>query len=332
MKLAFCKVLFFVAASLFCSCATMFNSNHTSITLIGNTSTKFIVNNDSSTNNIGKFNVERSRKPLTISVLKNDSLINTLSIKSRISKTVYLNLLFMYGIVGGIIDNNRPKSYSYPHYLFFDSEKSKFVKARPDNLELPEKNKILFKIAPLNMITNFSNPSVMVGAEIKNNSSFSTNFYLGYGFPILYQYGEGYQNFRFSIEQRKYLRNIVFNGTYIGFEFDYFNTKYTNKLEYALDDQTSKDYYEREYKEGTFDFNKKVTNYSVKLGYQFKKGKIYLDLISGIGVRYKKTVLNNNPNYKVYFNRWRHPNINDYNNEIGSVLGGNLSAGIRVGF
>ncbi len=332
MKLALYKFVILLITSLLCSCATIFNSNYTDVTLVGDKSTRFVVAKDTSRTNVGDFSVERNKKPLLVSVLKNDTLLKSTHIYSSTSKTFYLNFLVMYGLVGCFIDYNKPKMFSYPKYQFFDSDKLRFVYQRPDSFELPEKNKVLFKFAPLNMVTNFTNPSIMMGAEIKNNSSFSTNFYLGYGFAALYHDGDNYQNFRFSIEQRKYLRNIVFNGTYIGFEVDYFKTQYTNVLSYTLDNDPDKDYYDREYIEGTFHFDKRVINYSGKLGYQFKKDKIYFDLISGFGIRFKKTVLNNDPKYRVNFMRSRHPNISDYTNEIGNTSGANLVLGIRVGF
>lgn len=332
MKLTALKILILATLTLLCSCATIFNSKNTHITLVGDKSTRFVIDKDTSANHIAEFLVERKKKSLTVNVLNNDTLLETSSINSNVSKTFYLNFLVMYGLIGGFIDYNKPKMFSYPQHLFFDPEKKQFVYARPNSLELPEKNKILLKIAPFNMVANFSNPSIMVGAEVKNNSSFSTNFYLGYGFEGLYQYGDNYKNYRFTIEQRKYLRNVVFNGTYVGFEIDYFNTKYRDNLEYTVDNQVSKDYDDWEYKEEIFDFNKKVTNYSAKLGYQFKMGKIYIDLISGLGLRFKKTVINNNPHYKVTFRKWRHPTIFDFHNQIGAVSGANLALGVRLGF
>ncbi|MDQ8003400.1 MAG: hypothetical protein REI64_01295 [Pedobacter sp.] len=332
MKLTFLKILILTAVSSLCSCATIFNTKHTNITLVGDKATRFVVATDSSVNNIREFLVERNKKPLVVNVLRNDTLLKTTTINSNISKTFYLNFLIAYGLIGGFIDYNKPKMFSYPEYQFFDNEKLKFVYARPDNIELPEKNKFLLKIAPLNMVTNFTNPSMMVGAEVKNNSSFSTNFYIGYGFDGLLPNANDYQNFRFSIEQRKYLRNIVFNGTYVGFEIDYFKTKYTKELSYSLDNDVEKDYYERHYENDIFLFNKRVVNYSAKFGYQFKKGKMYFDLISGLGIRNKKTILNNDPNLRVRFMRSRHPNIYDYSNEIGNISGVNFTMGVRIGF
>ena len=123
MSLASNRILIIFAACLFSSCATLFNADNTNITLIGDRNIKFVVNGDSSLSNVEKFSVERSKNPLSITVLKNDTLVKTSAVNSTVSKTFYLNLLMLYGIIGGILDYNKPKMYSYPDFLFFDHER-----------------------------------------------------------------------------------------------------------------------------------------------------------------------------------------------------------------
>ena len=113
------KPIIFV--NLFCvfvlgSCATLFNRTYKTVTISSNVPTKIIYQKDTFlVQDEIKIQCPRSKNPLSFTTL-NDTLSKKYHVSSKLSSTIYLNLIGT-GIPGIIIDAFSQKKYSYPHYI-----------------------------------------------------------------------------------------------------------------------------------------------------------------------------------------------------------------------
>ena len=106
----------------FCSCATMFNSKKTHVTIITSQPARLIVNKDTIKNLSvsNSFWFYRDKKPLLVTA-HNNIRSKTVSVKSKNSAAYWLNLYpNWHRRTGFYIDTKTKKRYTYPKTVYLD--------------------------------------------------------------------------------------------------------------------------------------------------------------------------------------------------------------------
>lgn len=108
-----------------CSCATILNPSHKSMTIYTPGPSKIIIKKDTLNTEANEvhFLVPRSKDPLNLRVIA-DTSDQSLSIPAKSSFAYYLNLPYNYGL-GMLVDQNNPKRYTYPCRIYLDSNGSR---------------------------------------------------------------------------------------------------------------------------------------------------------------------------------------------------------------
>ena len=120
-------LLLFLIIVMFSSCASFFNFDMQKISVSSDKNIK-IVSIDSSIKAIGKNNsffVLRSRKPIHLNLLVNDSE-KTIDIKSRNSIEYWSNIYFNDGI-GLLVEKDNPKRFCYPSQIYLEYKDSNII-------------------------------------------------------------------------------------------------------------------------------------------------------------------------------------------------------------
>lgn len=127
------KNLLFIGCLFFgcCSCATILNPSHKTMTIYTPGPSKIIIKKDTinTEGNEAHFLVSRSKEALNLRVVA-DSSDQSLSIPAKNSFAYFLNIAYNYGL-GMLVDQNNPKRYTYPRRIFVDSAEGRGFKTYP---------------------------------------------------------------------------------------------------------------------------------------------------------------------------------------------------------
>ncbi|MFT5168098.1 MAG: hypothetical protein ACI8P3_003337 [Saprospiraceae bacterium] len=163
------------------SCATIINIPYVGIELVTNEPAIIMFDPDTieTENNVAHFYLERKKEPVEITVYT-DSLSKTILLKSKISRTVFLNALPpSYGF-GLLWDLNSSKRFTYPKNIYVDlsdADPGYFIYALPQsgnlyfNISIPFENNFLLR------------PEGEQGIKLNNE-------FLGISFGLDYHYSD----------------------------------------------------------------------------------------------------------------------------------------------
>jgi hypothetical protein len=275
----------------FSSCATLFNRKTERLTVITEKPGTIRFNgyiSDPVTKRID-VNVPRSKNNLTLSVEKQDTTSNYY-IKPHSSAVYWLNLDPFTLFLGFLIDMNNPKRYSYPATVYIPKESTAgYLTYVPlDSSTATLKN--IIKITPFRLVS-LSNSSIELVLERKTSPALSSQIMLSYLLPKnLMDYNRSFKprntGYRFSFEEKFYIKNSSPIGPYFAFEINHLNSRYRDNAEF---EQIS---YNREplsYGD-TIIVRKRTTSLNLKFGYQTTAGKLSFDYYCGIGARYRNVI------------------------------------------
>lgn len=269
------------------SCATLFNSNQTTISVIANKPVKVIHQKDtiSRVDSIHQLVFERSKNDAKIQLIS-DSINKTILVGSIVSPTTYLNLYFgTWGIAGLIIDLHSNKGYSYPRKVYVDmgdtsaNYRKRFLQQVPYNHAL--------KITPLKLI-GIINPGFEFSYEYRWNSQTTTQLMGGYLTRIMPAYithphAFDAIGFRVAAEQRYYIKKNAPFGLYVAAELDFLQSSKLRSNFY--DREIIKDSIIESY-QATYRINRTFVSTNLKIGWQEVYKRLLIDLYVGLGIRY----------------------------------------------
>lgn len=322
------------------SCATMFNSKTTNLTIITNQPSKLVFENDTleklSMNKT--LTVNRDKKPLILTAF-NDTLSHTVKIQSKNSFAYWLNLYpNLHLWTGFIIDTKTKKRYTYPKTIYLDLNKkdSTYLTYLPLENPYDEKSSNIFKITPLKFLGTV-NPSIEISYERKTGRIFSTQIMASYLFPMTImdignEFKPNISGFRVSLEEKLYLKKSAPIGPYISFEFNYLKNQYQDVWMFGVENIYSDTTYNYTNYEDTYGINKQTYSFNLKLGYQLITKRLSFDFFGGLGIRYKDVVHFDriNPNDKMEMPR--HPNVYYISNKEGKYWTISIPLNVRIGW
>lgn len=322
-----------------CSCATMFNSKNTSLTVVTSEPSNLAVNKDTIKNlSISKsFSVERDKKPIIITAFS-DSFSKTVSIRSKNSFAYWLNLYPNWHFwTGFYIDTKTKKRFTYPKTVYIDlaTKDSSYLTYRP--LDKPYDNySNIFKITPLK-IPGLINPSVEVSYEIATGRSFSTQIMASYLLPISlmdlgYDFKPEISGFRVSVEEKFYFKKSAPLGPYFSFELNYLKNQYRDLWNFGVKNIYSDTSYNYMNYPDTFGIKKQTYSFNLKLGYQLIAKRLSLDFFAGLGLKYKDVRHFNRINPYDEMEMPRHPNIYYFTNLNGKYWSISIPLNLRIGW
>lgn len=275
----------------FSSCASIFNSKSTSLTIVTSVPSNLVLGKDTikSTSNSKLLAVYRDKKPLLISVY-NDSLTKTVRIKSKNSVAFWSNLGFCYGF-GMLIDMKNPKRFTYPKYVYINlsSKDSSYLKYKPLDKTYAKYSNI-FKVTPLKTV-GITNPSIELSYERRTGHSFATQVMASYLLPksvvVENDFNPDITGFRVSVEEKYYLNKSAPLGSYLSFEFDYLNNQYNDIWNFGIGDVYSDSTYNYTNYPDAYTIKKQTYSFNFKFGHQLIIKRLSIDFYAGLGLRYK---------------------------------------------
>lgn len=142
----------------------------------------------------------------------------------------------------------------------------------------------LIKITPLKLLGT-DNPGVELAYEKVLNENFSLQLmasylYITVGSSTNKAMKTNDFNYRFSVEPKFYIDGIAPNGMYFSFETNYMNKKVRKILDF-------KDYTPEGSYEDTVLVFKQTLTFNMKLGHQFSRNRLTMEIYMGLGLRYK---------------------------------------------
>ena len=322
-----------------CSCATMFNSKKTSLTIITSKPGSLIIFNDTLKNNAATnvFTVYRDKNPIRLTAFT-DSISKTISIKSGNSFAYWLNIYPNLHLWSGFyIDTKTKKRYTYPKTVYIDLAKpdSTYLSYKP--LENPYgKYSNIIKITPLKLV-DLVNPSIELSYERLTGRSFSTQLMASCLLPInlvgvIKDFNPEIKGFRFSVEEKFYFKKSAPLGPYAGFEFNYLNNQYKDIWNFDVKNTNSGTAYNYTNYSDTFGIKKQTFSFNLKFGYQIITKRLAIDFYAGLGLRYKdvRHFDRINPNDKMEIPG--HPNVYYLTNQEGKYWTISIPLNLRIGW
>jgi len=329
-----------VSLMLLSSCATIFNSKTTNLTIITSEPSKLIFDKDTLKNYTTNKNitVNRDKKPLIVTVC-NDSLMKTVKINSKNSFAYWLNLYPNWHLwTGFIIDTKTKRRYTYPKTVFIDFNKkdSTYLTYKPLDKLYDKKSSNILKLTPLKLV-GLINPSIEMSYERKTGRSFSTQIMASYLLPIsIMDIGSDFKpnikGFRVSVEEKFYLKKSAPLGPYLSFEFNYLKNQYKDIWNFGIEDIYSDTTYNFTNYPDTFGIKKQTFSFNLKLGYQLIVRRLSFDFYAGLGIRYKDVSHFDRINPNDEMEMPRHPNIYYYTNKEGKYWTISIPLNVRIGW
>lgn len=316
-----------------CSCATMFNSKKSSITIITNEPSRLVVANDTVENGTlsSSFTFDRDKKPIVVTAFT-DSLTKTVSIKAKNSFAYWLNIYPNWHLwTGFYIDTKTKKRYKYPKTVYIDIpiKDSSYLTYKP--LEKPyNKYSNILKITPLKIIGTV-NPSIEASYERITGRSFATQVMASYLLPArITDIGKDIKpnisGFRFSIEEKYYFKKSAPLGLYTSFELDYLKNRYKDVWTFGTRNISPTNYSD------TFGIKKQTYSFNLKFGYQLIVKRLSFDFYAGLGLRYKDVRHFDRINPNDEMEMPRHPNIYYMTNREGKYWTISIPLNARIGW
>ncbi|HET6557135.1 MAG TPA: hypothetical protein VFG54_07460 [Prolixibacteraceae bacterium] len=331
-------LLLLLTGLLVSSCASLMNQRTKVVTIITSEPTKLIVKKDTlSSLSIKRYvAVERSRDPLHIIAFTTDNS-KSISVHPRNSFAWWLNLYPSTMWTGFIIDKNNPKRYTYPSIIYLDMNQAgtQYNTFQPVGKAYSGYSSVL-KFSPLKVVS-FINPGIELALEQKTSNSLSTQFTGAYLLPMsVMDLNTGFKpnirGFQLGVEERYYYRKSAPAGPYLGLEFSYLNTRYKDidffgeAHPYADTTGIYTNYAD------TFGIKKQTYTLNFKIGYQYVKKRLSIDLYTGLGARYKDVVHFDRIKPEDEMEVPRHPNIYHIANMKGKYWTVNFPLNIRIGW
>lgn len=339
MKIHILHILLASLVLTLCSCATMFNSKNTSVTIITSKPCKLVLNYDT-IKYYSAFNsiiVERDRKPIVVTSFT-DSLTKTISIKSKNSFAYLLNIYPNWHLwTGFYIDTKTKKRYTYPKTVYIDlaTPDSSYLTYKP--LDKPyAAHSNIFKITPLKL-TGMVNPSIELSYERRTGRSFSTQLMASYLLPMsIIDIGTNFnpdiKGYRLSIEEKYYLKKSAPLGPYMSFEVNYLNNQYKDIWNFEVNNNYPNSANKFSYYTDTIGINKQTYSFNLKLGYQSIFKRLAIDFYIGLGLRYKDVRHFDRINPTDEMEMPMHTNIYYYSNLDGKYWTLSIPLNIRIGW
>lgn len=321
-----------------CSCATIFNSQTTSVTIKTSKPVSLTVNKDTVANLVTSktFSLKRDNKPLVVTA-SSENLAKTVFVKSKNSLAYWLNLYPNLHLWSGFyIDTKTKKRYTYPKtiYIDLDTVDSSYSTYRP----IPKTHKSslnIFKITPLKVI-GLTNPSIETVYERRTGNRFSTQLMASYLLPNVLEtsndFSQNVKGFRLSVEEKFYVKKSAPYGPYLSLEFDYLNNRYNSISNFEEQNGQAKSPDNFEYYSDVFGIKKQTYNLNFKLGHQLINRKLVFDFYAGLGLRYKNTRHFDRINPDDKMEMPRHPNVYYMANLEGKRLTISLPLNARIGW
>lgn len=339
MKRRIIHIIFTTFVLISCSCATMFNSKKTSLTILTSEPSNLTINQDTlkylTTSNT--FSVVRENKPLIVTAY-NDSLTKTIIIKPRNSFAYWLNIYpNLHLWTGFYIDTKTKKRYTYPKTVYIDVSvnDSSFSTIKPLDKSYDNYSNIV-KITPFKTV-GLINPSVELSYERRTGRSFSTQLMASYLLPISVMdigndFKPGIKGFRASIEEKFYFKKSAPLDPYLGFEFNYLNNQYHDIWHFGVKDIYSDTSYNFTNYPDTFGIKKQTYSFNLKLGYQVIAKRLSFDFFAGLGLRYKDVRHFDRINPKDEMEMPRHPNVYYITNREGKYWTVSIPLSLKIGW
>jgi hypothetical protein len=323
----------------FSSCATMFNSKKTSLTILTSKPSNLVMGKDTikGISTSKSFSVDRDKKPLIVSVY-NDSLTKTVSIKSKNSFAYWLNAYPNWHLwTGFYIDTKTKKRYTYPKTIYIDlaTKDSSYLTYKPLDKSY-EKYSTIFKITPLKIV-GLINPSIELSYEQRTGRSFSAQIMVSYLLPVsVMDIGNDFKpnikGFSVSIEEKFYFKKSAPLGPYLSFEFNYLSNQYKDIWNFGVKNIYSDTTYHSTNYPDTFGIKKQTYSFNLKLGYQLIVKRLSFDFYAGLGLRYKDVRHFDRINPKDEMEMPRHPNVYYITNLEGKYWTVSIPLNVRIGW
>ena len=321
------------------SCATLFNTKKTSLTIITSKPGSLIICNDTLKNNAATnvFTVYRDKNPIRVTAFT-DSISKTINIKSGNSFAYWLNIYPNLHLWSGFyIDTKTKKRYTYPKTVYIDlaTTDTTYLTYKPLDKAYSKYSNII-KITPLKLV-DLVNPSIELSYERITGRSFSTQLMASCLLPInqigvIKDFNPEIKGFRFSVEEKFYFKKSAPLGPYAGFEFNYLNNQYKDIWSFDVKNTNSGTAYNYASYSDTFGIKKQTFSFNLKFGYQIITKRLAIDFYAGLGLRYKdvRHFDRINPNDEMEIPR--HPNVYYLTNLEGKYWTISIPLNLRIGW
>lgn len=277
------------ACLLLSSCATIFNSRHTTVRVETNKKCSIVLNNDTVVSNKYVFNVQRSRKSIELAIIHDSvRLHKTIKAKNSLAFWGNLGLGSFYGpLIGFVIDWKNPKRYTYPRNIYVNID-NRTIAQRMSYVPPPMsvKSKNIVKWTPLKLI-DLSNAGVELSLErklankvsIQASAMILENLIFRNLYNTMYEHG----GFKLGLESKYYVHDVFPFGMYISAEASYLNRKMNQVLNFS---HTVNDSIQFTYPDSVRT-QKQTFSLVLKLGFQYVRKRLVLDMYVGVGLRYR---------------------------------------------
>lgn len=321
------------------SCATLFNSKWTNVTIITSAPSKALLDGKS-LNYYGTrklITIDRSNQPLKITAY-NDSVSKTISVKPINSFAYWLNAYpSIHFWTGFCIDTKTGKRYAYPKIVYMDLNKNDntYLTYIPLNESYHKYSNIL-KITPLKL-TGQINPAIELSYERRTGNSFSTQIMASYLLPksvwgVSTDFNPDIKGGRVSLEEKFYFKKSAPLGPYFSLEFNYLKNRYRDIWDFGVKNIYSDTTYNFTNYRDEYGINKQTYSLNLKFGYQMIVKRLSLDFYGGLGLKYKDVVHFDRTNPADEMEMPRHPNIYYITNLNGRSWTVSIPLNFRIGW
>ncbi len=225
----------FLLLLLLSSCASVFNSQTTKVTLHTVSPSRIVFNNDTipTSDNQVKIKVYRKQQPLVITTIT-DTLTKEYQIASKNSTAYYSNIFFNYGL-GMLVDMDNPKRFTYPSHVFLNPKDSIVPFIKKDysaqkgsvflHFGIPYINNLIFQPEGEGTKSSGGFLGITLGLDYYHSEKQYLNFSTGVAtdfpvfIPVAYDY-EGYYEFQ-SSANISFSNNHILNRFSVGYGLAY---------------------------------------------------------------------------------------------------------------
>lgn len=181
------------------------------------------------------------------------------------------------------------------------------------------------KLSPIRLV-DLVNPGIEIGYERRFTDRLATQVTAGW-MKEFFQTTPfwNYGGYRFSLEQKYFLRERAYKNRYLSLEGVWGKLDYNDQSLFSEDTVwSSPDYTD------TFRLSKKTFSISIKYGVQIPLNRLLFDFSVGFGARHRiatRSGLSNRPHYE---HGPRHPNVYYESNREGNSWVPNVAGNLRV--
>lgn len=331
--------LYIILAITSTSCATLFNTRTTNVTIVSSEQGDFVVNNDTLIKDTTSLflSVIRNKEPLVIEVF-NDSLSKTAVVKAKNSFAYWLNLYpNLHLWTGFIIDTKTKKRWTYPKTVYLDFERSDIAYlTSPPKEEFLNLYPNIFKIAPAKTLL-WVNAGIELSYERRTRRNFATQATVSYLLPAsILTLGDDFKQhikgFVVALEEKFYFKPSGLSDPYLGLEFSYLDNRYHDIWSFGIADTYSDTAYQFTNYTDKFGIKKQTYSLNLKLGMQIVVNRLVFDLYAGLGLKYKDVRHFDRLNPADEMELPRHPNVWYITNKEGRYWTLNIPLSVKIGW